>query len=83
MRGVDSLSEEVEEVSEDWRWTVLWNSLLLISTTREKSRSWKWLKNVRGESVTHTWGKNKLFYNFISHLLQLGRCLSLVSTDDE
>lgn len=41
--GDDSLSEEVEDVRADCRWTVLWKSLLLISTTREKRRSWKWL----------------------------------------
>lgn len=40
--GDDSLSEEVDDVREDCRWTVLWKSLLLIITTREKRRSWKW-----------------------------------------
>lgn len=43
--GDDSLSEEVEDVRVDCRWTVLWKSLLLIRTTGEKRRSWKWLKS--------------------------------------
>lgn len=43
--GDDSFSEEVEDVRVDCRWTVLWKSLLLIRTTGEKRRSWKWLKS--------------------------------------
>lgn len=39
---MDSRSEEADDVRDDCRWTVLWNSLLLISTTRENRRSWKW-----------------------------------------
>lgn len=42
MWGDASFSEEVEGGRADCRCTVLWNSLLLISTTREKRRSWKW-----------------------------------------
>lgn len=42
--GDDSLSEEVDDIRADCRLTVLWKSLLLMSTTSEKSRSWKWLK---------------------------------------
>lgn len=49
--GVDSLSVEADDVSDDCRWTVLWKSLLLISTTREKRRSWKWLE----EWNQHQW----------------------------
>ncbi|TNN76604.1 hypothetical protein EYF80_013056 [Liparis tanakae] len=48
--GDDSLSEEVDDVREDCRWTVLWKSLLLIRTTREKRRSWKWLKEWGGNT---------------------------------
>lgn len=45
--GDDSLSEEAEDIRADCRLTVLWKSLLLMSTTSEKSRSWKWLKKLK------------------------------------
>lgn len=45
--GDDSLSQEAEDITGDCRLTVLWNTLLLMSTTSEKSRSWKWLKKLK------------------------------------
>ncbi len=42
--GEGSFSVDVEVVRELCRCTVLWNSLLLMRTTREKRRSWKWLR---------------------------------------
>lgn len=78
--GDDSLSEEVDDVREDCRWTVLWKSLLLISTTREKRRSWKWLKEWKTQmwSVTRALTENifkKSFfhthYSFVGVLASL------------
>ncbi len=63
--GDDSLSVEVDDVRADCRWTVLWKSLLLISTTREKRRSWKWLK----EWKTQTWSATHTFKGAILKLL--------------
>lgn len=45
--GDNCLSEEAEDIRADCRLTVLWKSLLLMSTTSEKSRSWKWLKKLK------------------------------------
>lgn len=84
--GDDSLSEEAEDVRADCRWTVLWKSLLLIRTTSEKRRSWKWLKERKSTnkiSQQNNWKKIEKKYFSLLHLLQFCWRLGLISADDE
>lgn len=82
--GDDSLSEEAEDIRADWRLTVLWKSLLLRRTTREKSRSWKWLKE-GGESRQVTPEGTSAWRGAARRPHSLQRCwrLGFVGADDE
>lgn len=62
--------------------TVLWKSLLLMSTTREKRRSWKWLKRVK-RAVSSGGASANEHVVFLQHSLGRWWRLGFVSADDE